>query len=60
MKYFIVLSLCKLFCDYGSACCIEVGVYVLFCNDVWVCSDVCCVSSVVECGLFLESGSVFV
>ena len=47
---------CLKFCDNG-------GVYyceVLFCNGVWLCADVCCVSSVSECGLFLESGSVFV
>ena len=54
MKYFIVLSLC----DYGGAYCYEVGIYVLFCNCVWLCVDVCCVSCVVECSLFLESGSV--
>ena len=36
------------------------GVYVLFCNDVWVCADVCFVSSVVDCGLFIEIGSVLV
>ena len=27
--------------------------YVLFCNGVWVCDDVCCVSSAGKCGLFL-------
>ena len=26
--------------------CCQVGVYVLFCNSVWVCADVCCVSCV--------------
>ena len=24
-----------------------------FCNGVWFNADVCCVSSVIECGLFL-------
>ena len=24
-------------------------IYVLFCNGVWLCADVCCVSSIVEC-----------
>ena len=27
---------------------------------VWVCADVCCASSVLECGLFLETESVIV
>ena len=38
------------FCEYGGVYCCEVGVYVLYCNGVYV-------SSVVGSGLFLESGS---
>ena len=34
------------------------GIYVLFCKGVCVCADVCCVSSIIECGLFLKFGSV--
>ena len=41
---------------YGGMYCCGVGVYVLFCNCLCVCS----VSSVVGCGLFLESESVLV
>ena len=44
----------------GGMCCYEVGVYVLFYNYDRVCADVCCVSYVIECGLFLESGSGFI
>ena len=29
-------------------------VYVLFCNGIWVCADVCCISSVIACGLFVD------
>ena len=43
-----------LFCHYGGVYCFEICIYVLYCNDGWVSVDVCCVSSVVECGLFLE------
>ena len=57
VKYFIVYSFCKVFCDYGGVYYCGVGIYVLFCNGVWVSVDVCCVSSDVECGLFL--GSLF-
>ena len=33
--------------------------YVLFCNGFCVFADVCCVSSVLECGLFLgQAGHV--
>ena len=60
MKYIFVLSFCKVFCDYSGVYCCEVGVYVLFCNVVWVITDVYCVSSVFECSLFLKPGSVFV
>ena len=47
-----------MFCYYVGVHCCEVGVYVLFFNGVWVSANVSCV--VIECGLFLESGSVFV
>ena len=53
-------SVWELFIGSGGVYCCEVCVYVLFCNCVWVCVDVCCVSSVVECRVFLESGSVCV
>ena len=46
-----------MFRDYGGVYCCDVGVYVLFCNAVWICADLRCVSSVSECGLFLESRS---
>ena len=36
--------------------CIVSSRYFFFRNAIWVCADVCFVSSVVECGLFLESG----
>ena len=32
-----------------------VGIYYLIFNVGWVCAGVCCVSSVVECGVFLVS-----
>ena len=47
-------------CDYGDVPCCEDCVYILFSNGVWVCTDNSCLSSVIECGLFLESVSVFV
>ena len=31
--------------------------YVFLCYGFWVCAEVCCVSSVVECSSFLESKS---
>ena len=53
MKYFIVLSFCEVFHTYGGVYCYEFGVYILFCDGVWISGDVCCVSSVIEYGLFL-------
>ena len=51
----IFVSLWEVFYDCGGVYCCEVSVYVLFCNDVRVCNDVCCVCSFAECGLFLKS-----
>ena len=39
-------------CLFESHSNVKIGVYVLFGN----CAVVCCISSVVQCGLFLESG----
>ena len=44
---FYLWSFCEVCYDYGGVYCCQVGIYVLFCNGVWVCADVCCVSSVV-------------
>ena len=42
----------------GGVYCCEVGVYVLFCNCVWVTADVCCVYYIVllDVGFFLSLG----
>ena len=55
----VILYFFQVYFDYGGVYC-EVGVYVLFCNGIWVCADICYVSSVMECGLILESVSVCV
>ena len=47
-------------CFMTMVVCIVVRLVFMFCNGVWVCDDVCCVCRVVKCGLFHESGSVFV
>ena len=56
---FVLLVQCPMcilsFCDYGGVYCCEVGLYVLFCEGVWVCADACCISSVV-CFLSLTVG----
>ena len=42
------------FVRYGAVYYSEVGVYILCCNDVGVCADVRCVSSVVNMACFLN------
>ena len=42
--YYLIVFV--VFCDYGSVYSCEVGVYVLFCNGIWVC-NVCYVSNVI-------------
>ena len=56
----VFVCFCEMFGDHAGVYCCEVGFYVLFYNGFWVCADVCCLSNVVECDLFLESGSVSV
>ena len=51
VKYFIIVSFCKVFSNYGGVYCCDV--YVLLCSGVWVSADVYYVSSVDECCLFL-------
>ena len=51
-SFFYCFIVCQVFCDYNGVYCCDVGIYV--------CSEVCFVSSVVELFLFLESGSEFV
>ena len=57
---FNVLSFCEVFCDYGGVYCCEVCVYVMFCNGVGVCANVCCVSNVVEWFVFGVCECVYV
>ena len=52
-----ILWFYEVFCNYGGVYCREVD--VLLCNSVWVCAEVCCVSSFVGSYLFIESGSVY-
>ena len=59
MNYCTALAFCEGLIHYGSLYC-DVGHSVLFCNGVCICAAVCCVSSVVEYGLFLEPGGMFV
>ena len=58
MCIFLLFCCCVRCFSYGGVYCCDDGVYVLFSNGVWICVNVSCVSSVVECGLFLESGFV--
>ena len=46
---------CVVIYCFGGVYCYEVGDYALFCNGGWVCADICCVSSVIECGLCIVS-----
>ena len=54
IEYFF--SFFEVICDYGGVYCCEVGVYVVFCNGVWMCANVC---RAIYSGLYLESVSGF-
>ena len=43
-----------LFCDMVVFIVVRLVFNVFFWNGVWVSDDVCCVSSIVECGFFLD------
>ena len=56
----LFLSFREVFCGYCGVYCSDVSVYILLCNGVRVCAEVCCVSCMFECGLSLESVNVLV